>query len=132
MILSRPNGSIAKSVPSVEPGAKAILPEPRSVKQQFPISHALKTMRLPALLTLAALLGRPSSFAAAYYLDPASGSLSNPGTVSEPWPSLEAVAAAGKIFVAGDELILRPGFHGSPTIRGQNSGLQSWSFGVGD
>lgn len=79
-------------------------------------------MRLSALLILAALLGRPSSFAAAYYLDPAGGSLSNPGTVNAPWPALETVAGAGKIFGAGDELILRPGFHGFPTIRGHNSG----------
>lgn len=48
--------------------------------------------------------------------------MSNPGTSGQPWSTLEAVASAGKTFSAGDVLVLRSGHHGSPTLRGVNSG----------
>ncbi len=57
-----------------------------------------------------------------YYLDPVGGNMSNPGTIDLPWASLETVAGAGKTFIAGDELVLMPGYYGSPTIRGYNEG----------
>jgi hypothetical protein len=63
-----------------------------------------------------------SSSAAPYHLDPVAGSMTNPGTAEQPWSTLEAVASAGKSFNAGDVLLLRPGHHGSPTIRGHNDG----------
>jgi hypothetical protein len=59
---------------------------------------------------------------AEYYLDPVTGSSANPGTQAAPWGSLEAVAAGGKTFAAGDVLILLAGHHGSPVLRGSNPG----------
>jgi len=58
------------------------------------------------------------AFARNYYVDPASGDMSNPGTAGEPWSTLEAVFAAGKTFVAGDTITCRNGFHGSLAISG--------------
>lgn len=57
-----------------------------------------------------------------YYVDPASGSMSNPGTSAEPWSTLQAVFSAGKTFDAGDIIYLRDGYHGYPTITGTPSG----------
>lgn len=59
--------------------------------------------------------------AGAFYVDPATGSMSNPGTSASPWSTLEAVFAAGKTFAAGDTLFLRTGYHGAPTVAGNNS-----------
>ena len=42
-----------------------------------------------------------------YYLSATGGSLSNPGTQASPWPNLQTVAASGKTFASGDNLILR-------------------------
>lgn len=58
----------------------------------------------------------------AYHVDPASGSMANPGTQDLPWSTLEAVMAARKRFEAGDELVLHEGHHGDPVIRGRNTG----------
>jgi hypothetical protein len=74
------------------------------------------------MLALRSLCCCFSAGATDYYLDPISGSTSNPGTFNSPWTSLEEVAGAGKTFVAGDELILLTGYHGSPLIRGYNDG----------
>jgi len=70
-------------------------------------------------LLFAAAISAP---AADYYLDPVNGQSGNPGTSAAPFGSLESVAASGRTFSPGDTLILRSGYHGSPTIRGQNSG----------
>lgn len=59
--------------------------------------------------------------AAEYTLSP-SGSLTNPGTPTAPLASLEAVAASGRTFSAGDILVLRAGHHGSPVLRSRNTG----------
>ncbi|MFF3755381.1 choice-of-anchor Q domain-containing protein [Streptomyces sp. NPDC002018] len=56
--------------------------------------------------------------AAAYYVDPAAGSASNPGTADRPWRTLQEVFASGRTFAAGDILYLRSGNHGSPVITG--------------
>jgi hypothetical protein len=56
-----------------------------------------------------------------FYVDPATGSMSNPGTSSSPWSTLEAVFAAGKTFSPGDIIHLRTGYHGFPTVAGHNA-----------
>ncbi len=63
-----------------------------------------------------------SAGAAVYHVDPAAGSMANPGTAALPWSTLEAVFAANKTFAAGDEIVLRNGYHGAPTVKGNNSG----------
>ncbi|MCB0523286.1 MAG: right-handed parallel beta-helix repeat-containing protein [Lewinellaceae bacterium] len=93
----------------------------------------MKHTLLPALLLLS-LAAQANKF----YLDPASGNLSNPGTLSAPWSTLEAVIGAGYIvsnqysplpynastsslipknasgFVhEGDTLVLMHGLHGA-------------------
>lgn len=74
-------------------------------------------------LVLALLTGAGNSLGATtYYLDPAAGDLSNPGTDAAPWGTLEAVAQSGRTFQSGDVLVLRSGHHGAPTIRGVNLG----------
>ncbi len=57
-----------------------------------------------------------------FYLDPENGSLENDGSPENPWPSLEAVMAAGKVFAAGDTLYLLDGYHGEPDLKGANTG----------
>gem|GEM_PF-1032243 len=57
-----------------------------------------------------------------YYVDPATGSMSNDGSFENPWSTLEDVFAAGKTFVAGDVIFLRDGYHGFPTVTGHHSG----------
>jgi hypothetical protein len=66
-------------------------------------------------------LGCFSSRAVGYYCDPVTGSMSNNGSSSSPWSTLEAVFAANKTFNSGDVINLRTGFHGAPTIKGINS-----------
>ncbi|WP_046495029.1 choice-of-anchor Q domain-containing protein [Streptomyces odonnellii] len=91
-----------------------------------------RTTRRTALLTCAVLVlgfqADPTAFgtgtspaataAAAYYVDPAVGSASNPGTADRPWRTLQEVFASGKTFAAGDIIYLRNGNHGSPVITG--------------
>ncbi len=60
--------------------------------------------------------------ATTYYVDPATGSMSNPGTSALPWSTLAAVFAANKVFVAGDVILCRTGYHGAPTITKANTG----------
>jgi parallel beta-helix repeat protein len=73
---------------------------------------------LLALLSLCATAG-----AATYYVDPATGQMSNPGTATQPWSTLEAVFTANKTFAAGDVIRLRSGYHGFPQVKGSNSGV---------
>lgn len=68
-----------------------------------------------------AFLAVPVVQAASYYVDPATGSMSNPGTAASPWSTLEAVFTAKKTFAAGDVIYLRSGYHGAPYIKGYNS-----------
>ncbi len=58
----------------------------------------------------------------AYYVDPLTGSMANPGSASRPWRTLEEVFAANKTFTAGDRVYLRRGYHGGPIIRGRHAG----------
>lgn len=57
-----------------------------------------------------------------YFSDPIHGSMTNAGTSSSPWSSLEAIFAANKTFRAGDTIRLRNGHHGAPSIKGHNAG----------
>ncbi|MEK7950327.1 right-handed parallel beta-helix repeat-containing protein [Luteolibacter sp. Y139] len=63
----------------------------------------------------------PAVQAATYHVDPATGNMSNPGTASQPWSTLEAVFTANKTFAAGDEILLYSGYHGAPIVKGNNS-----------
>lgn len=63
-----------------------------------------------------------SAAGAVYHVDPASGSMANAGTAAQPWSTLEAVFTANKTFAAGDEIVLRSGYHGAPTVKGTNAG----------
>jgi parallel beta-helix repeat protein len=63
-----------------------------------------------------------ATHAATYYVDPATGNMTNPGTSSQPWSTLAAVFAANKTFVAGDVIRCRTGYHGIPTIKNANTG----------
>jgi len=76
-----------------------------------------------AVCALTSLLfsGQPA-VAVDYYVDPATGSMSNPGTSTSPWSTLEAVFTANKTFVAGDVIHLRSGYHGVPRVKGINTG----------
>jgi len=69
-----------------------------------------------------AVMASASAAGAVYHVDPASGSMANPGTAVQPWSTLEAVFKANKTFAAGDEIVLRGGYHGAPTVKGNNSG----------
>lgn len=60
--------------------------------------------------------------AASYYCDPASGSMSNAGTSTAPWSTLEGVFSSGKTFIAGDVIYLRNGYHGAPIVTGNYTG----------
>ncbi|MBI2946817.1 MAG: right-handed parallel beta-helix repeat-containing protein [Verrucomicrobia bacterium] len=82
----------------------------------------MKTFLKTLFVTLLSLPWFASLRAATYYCDPATGSMSNPGTSTSPWSTLEAVFAAGKTFQAGDVINLRNGYHGFPNITGNNSG----------
>lgn len=86
--------------------------------------RALAARFVPSPLRLALLLGlaAANANAASYYVDPATGSMSNPGTSTAPWSTLEAVFTAGKTFAAGDVIYLRSGYHGTPQVKGVNSG----------
>jgi parallel beta-helix repeat protein len=58
-----------------------------------------------------------------YYVDPLTGSMSNPGTAAKPWRTLEEVFAAHKTFAPGDHIYLRRGYHGGPIITGSNAAM---------
>jgi parallel beta-helix repeat protein len=62
------------------------------------------------------------AYATYYYCNPATGTMSNPGTLASPWSTLQAVLAAGKTFVTGDVIYLMSGNHGFPVINKSNAG----------
>ena len=62
----------------------------------------------------------PTSPRHVYYADPVNGSMANDGSQAHPWGSLSAMVAAGKLpptagatVVAGDQIMLLSGNHGS-------------------
>ncbi len=62
-------------------------------------------------------------FATTYYSDPVNGSMSNNGSTTEPWSSLEDIMNSGFVFQANDIIKLRTGNHGFPKINGINNGF---------
>lgn len=78
------------------------------------VGASLRRLVSPVL----ALLFVSVASATSYYVDPATGSMTNPGTSASPWSTLEAVFTANKTFVAGDVIYLRDGYHGNPTVKG--------------
>ncbi len=58
---------------------------------------------------------------ASYYVDPANGDMSNPGTIELPWKTLEQVLSQRKAFEAGDTIILRSGYHGAIYLNSENN-----------
>lgn len=60
--------------------------------------------------------------AANYYADPINGSMSNSGTSSSPWSSLEDIMNSANTFATGDIVFLRNGNHGFPKINKVNAG----------
>lgn len=60
-------------------------------------------------------------FASDYYCDPVNGSMSNDGSQSSPWTTLQDVINNGKKFNAGDVIYLLSGAHGEPYLSGYNS-----------
>ena len=62
--------------------------------------------------------------AAVFYVDPLHGSPANNGvTLSTAWQRLDAVMAAGKTFVPGDQILLARGHHGAVVVSGVSSSL---------
>ena len=95
------------------------------IKPRFILHDSFSLLKYPhhslwasALVCLAV----PAVQAATYHVNPATGSMSNPGTASQPWSTLEAVFAANKTFASGDEILLYSGYHGAPTVKGNNAG----------
>jgi parallel beta-helix repeat protein len=74
------------------------------------------------LLAPAASLLLGPALAVDYHVDPATGSMNNPGTSTAPWSTLAAVFSANKTFAPGDRILLRSGYHGSPVVKGNNAG----------
>jgi hypothetical protein len=85
----------------------------------FPILH--RNLRVAAFICLAAPAAQAATIPTTYHVDPTIGSMSNPGTASQPWSTLEAVFTANKTFVPGDEIVLYSGYHGAPNVKGNNS-----------
>lgn len=56
-----------------------------------------------------------------YYCDPLNGNMSNNGSISSPWGSLEDVFNQGITFTGGDVVYLLDGNHGFPKIAGTNT-----------
>jgi parallel beta-helix repeat protein len=83
------------------------------------VIHALRIALFCFGLSLASL---SVASATTYYVDPATGSMSNPGTSPLPWSTLAAVFSANKKFAAGDVILCRTGYHGAPNIRNANTG----------
>jgi parallel beta-helix repeat protein len=104
---------------------KNMTPSPQKISHSDP-SATLKPKRKRiaglafALLFLA--LSAPMGWSADYFVDPATGSMTNPGTTTSPWSTLEAVFTANKTFLPGDVIHLRSGYHGLPQVKGNNTG----------
>ncbi len=68
------------------------------------------------------------SYSGTYYVDPSSGSDSNPGTQQSPWRSISYAEANA---ANGSTVYLQPGNYGNVSInRSSNNGRQSWDDGI--
>jgi len=68
--------------------------------------------------------GIPGTAGRTFYVDPATGSASGDGSATRPWRTLQEVASAGLIGTTvkpGDTVLLRTGYHGEPTLSGNNA-----------
>ena len=77
------------------------------------------------LTTFVALSLTLTARAAEFHLDPSSGKMSNNGSSSQPWSTIEQVVAEAKFGTtvqAGDTLFLRSGYHGELDLNGGNYG----------
>ena len=74
-------------------------------------------------LLIAILLLSFNLNATTYFSDPINGSMSNTGSTTEPWSSLEDIMNSGFVFQANDIIKLRTGNHGFPKINGINNGF---------
>ena len=59
-------------------------------------------------------------WAASYYVDPVKGGANNPGTIEQPWRTLQEMFSLRKTFEGGDTIYLREGYHGDVVINGEN------------
>ena len=75
------------------------------------------------VITLVILVMNVSVYATVYYSDPVNGSMSNPGTSTQPWANLETIFNSGQTFNMGDVILLRNGNHGFPKINGVNTAV---------
>jgi hypothetical protein len=66
-----------------------------------------------------------------YYVNPQTGSINNPGTMTKPWDTLANVFAKRKQLKSSDTLILMSGYHGITTITGINTSPIKIIAGVG-
>jgi parallel beta-helix repeat protein len=80
-----------------------------------------RSLRVAAAICVAAPAVQAATSPTTYHVNPATGSMSNPGTASQPWSTLEAVFTANKTFAPGDEILLYSGYHGAPTVKGNNA-----------
>jgi len=95
----------------------------KNIHLMKPTQPLVSQARYTALAACLAISTITHANAATYYVDPATGSISNPGTAASPWNTLEAVFTANKVFAAGDEILLRSGYHGSPVVKGNNAAM---------
>ncbi len=94
----------------------------RCCSQVVSSEHREARVSCKRILSWAAALALAAEvLGATYYLDPAVGSMTNAGSATRPWSTLESVAKSRFDFNPGDVLVLRAGHHGSPRIRGANN-----------
>jgi hypothetical protein len=93
----------------------------RSVLEPVPRFAAATAPHVHLSLVLALVLLDGTARAAEFYVDPAAGSASGDGSMSQPWQTLEGVAQAGqfgKAIHAGDTVWLHSGYHGAFVVSG--------------
>jgi len=77
---------------------------------------------MKSIIALMSMLYVLNLGATTYYIDPASGSMSNDGTAGNPWSTWADVISEGISFSPGDTIILKTGYHGDIILKGDNSG----------
>lgn len=89
-------------------------------------------MKLKYIICIIIFYSSTIAFATDYYCNPATGNMSNDGSLATPWSTLEAVFVANKTFAAGDIIYLMDGFHGNPSVKGVNSDYVTIKIHPGD
>ncbi|HIP32811.1 MAG TPA: T9SS type A sorting domain-containing protein [Crocinitomicaceae bacterium] len=85
---------------------------------------------LQKTLIVFALFQLSLSYSATYYVDPVTGSMTNPGTSVSPWSTLEQVLNT-QSFNSGDIIICRDGNHGFPKVNGVNTNFVTIQAEIG-